>query len=166
MLRTPTKSPPDRRKAGRRRLGPKTRRSPSTPPGGRAGTCPARHGGYPSRETLAEWADLDGGEAAVLSEAVEELVAIGAAIGSNCEKCFKYHYDQARKAGVTRQEMLRAVELAESVKQSPAEDIRELAGRMLEESEESETSDAESDGCCSKTADEQAEESASSSCCS
>ncbi len=66
------------------------------------------------------------------TDAVAELVAIGAAIAANCEPCFKYHYQQARKLGVSRQDMMRAVETAQAVKEAPAKAMLQLADRFLE----------------------------------
>lgn len=65
------------------------------------------------------------------SPAVAELVAIGAAIAANCEPCFKYHYDKARKLGVSMEDMTAAVNTAHSVKQAPAQAILKLADRFL-----------------------------------
>ena len=61
------------------------------------------------------------------SDAVADLVAIGAAIGANCEPCFKYHFAQARKLGATKKDIALAVAMAEAVKAAPAKAIRELA---------------------------------------
>lgn len=89
-------------------------------------------GGYPAREQLAEWSGLDSSSpGAIYTEAVAELVAIGAAIASNCEPCFKFHFDRARKLGVSREDMLRAVNTAQSVKEAPARSVLELAERIL-----------------------------------
>ncbi len=63
--------------------------------------------------------------------AVGELVAIGAAIAANCEPCFKYHYGQARKLGVSNEDMARAVTMAQKVKEAPARAVLELANRYL-----------------------------------
>ncbi len=71
-------------------------------------------------------------EPTIYTDAVAELVAIGAAIAANCEPCFKYHYQQARKLGVSRQDMIRAVKTAQSVKETPAKAMLELAERFLE----------------------------------
>ncbi len=65
------------------------------------------------------------------SPAVAELVAVGAAIASNCEPCFKYHYDKARKLGVSLDDMTAAVNTAQAVKQAPAQAILKLADRFL-----------------------------------
>jgi arsenite methyltransferase len=63
--------------------------------------------------------------------AVRELVAIGAAIAANCEPCFKYHYSQARKHGVSLEDMACAVTMAQKVKETPARAILELANKYL-----------------------------------
>ena len=67
----------------------------------------------------------------LFTEAVAELVAIGAAIASNCEPCFKFHYDKARKLGVSHEDMWRAVTTAQNVKDAPAKAISDLAERYL-----------------------------------
>lgn len=88
-------------------------------------------GVYPSRVELAVYLGLDGGDESLFTPAVAELVAIGAAIASNCEPCFKHHYGKARKLGVSREDMFRAVELAQMVKDSPARSILLLAEKYL-----------------------------------
>jgi arsenite methyltransferase len=67
----------------------------------------------------------------VYTPAVGELVAIGAAIAANCEPCFKYHYAQARKHGVSNEDMACAVTMAQKVKEAPARAVLELANRYL-----------------------------------
>jgi AhpD family alkylhydroperoxidase len=86
---------------------------------------------YPSRDELAAWAGVGAPVVSIYTEAVAELVAIGAAIASNCEPCFKFHFDKARKLGVTREDMLRAVATAQNVKDAPAKAILDLAQRHL-----------------------------------
>ena len=66
----------------------------------------------------------------IFTAQVAELVAIGAAIASNCEPC-KYHYDQARKLGVSDPDMRYAVDLAQKVKDTPARAMLILAERYL-----------------------------------
>jgi AhpD family alkylhydroperoxidase len=68
----------------------------------------------------------------LFSPAVAELVAIGAAVAANCETCFKYHFSQARKLGVSREDMSLAVELAQKVKNAPAQNMLALADRILQ----------------------------------
>lgn len=67
----------------------------------------------------------------VFTEAVKELVAVGAAIASNCEMCFKFHYNEARKLGLSKADIRRAVDTALAVKESPARSISELADKYL-----------------------------------
>ena len=86
---------------------------------------------YPSRNELAAWAGVGEPAVSIYTDAVAELVAIGAAIASNCEPCFKLHFDKARKLGVTREDMLRAVTTAQNVKDSRAKAMLDLAERHL-----------------------------------
>jgi AhpD family alkylhydroperoxidase len=88
-------------------------------------------GGYPSREQLGVWAGIALAPS-IFSDQVAELVAIGAAIASNCEPCFKFHYDQARKLGVADADMRRAVDMAQKVKETPARAVLDLASRYLD----------------------------------
>ncbi len=71
------------------------------------------------------------GTPSIFTEQVAELVALGAAIAANCEPCFKYHYDQARKLGVSGLDMRYAVDLAQKVKDTPARNMLNLAERYL-----------------------------------
>jgi len=68
----------------------------------------------------------------VYNLAVAELVAVGAAIASNCEPCFKYHYGEARKRGIAREDIARAVAMAQAVKEAPAQAILKMAEQYLE----------------------------------
>ena len=91
-------------------------------------------GAYPAREELARLSGV-GAEASapsIYTDAVAELVAIGAAIAANCEPCFKYHFQQAKKLGVSREDMMRAVKTAQDVKESPAKAVLQLAQKYLE----------------------------------
>ena len=89
-------------------------------------------GRYPSRGELAAWVGVtDTPTAGVWSDAVAELVAIGAAVGANCEPCFTFHFDKARKLGVARDDMVAAVRLAQGVKDTPAKAMLDLAGKLL-----------------------------------
>ncbi len=89
-------------------------------------------GRYPSRDELVAWVGItETTPAGLWSDAVAELVAIGAAVGANCEPCFKFHYDKARKLGVARQDMVAAVRLAQGVKDTPAKAMIALAGKLL-----------------------------------
>jgi arsenite methyltransferase len=89
-------------------------------------------GSYPARTQMARWIGVNEElPKSIYTEAVGELVAIGAAIASNCEPCFRYHYDRARKLGVSKEDMLLAVNTAKAVKDTPARAVVELAERYL-----------------------------------
>ena len=64
------------------------------------------------------------------SPAVNELVAIGAAIAANCEPCLKHHYHQAQLLGVSKADMARAATAGARVKDSPHQAILRLADRL------------------------------------
>ncbi|NWG14029.1 MAG: arsenite efflux transporter metallochaperone ArsD [Acidobacteria bacterium] len=87
-------------------------------------------GRYPTREMLAGFAGLVV-QPGIFTESVRELVALGAAIASNCEPCFKHHYNEAHKLGVSKEDMLLAIETAQMVKDTPARSIQELADKVL-----------------------------------
>lgn len=89
----------------------------------------------------------------IFTPALAELVAIGAAIGANCEPCFKYHYSEARKLGLSREDMARAVELADRVKRAPAQNMLVLADKILGTSLATQTpADPNPGSCCSPEA--------------
>jgi len=71
--------------------------------------------------------------ASIFTNAVKELVAIGAAIGSNCEPCFKFHYNEALKLGVSKGDISLAAKTAQNVKEAPARSILKLVGKCLGE---------------------------------
>lgn len=74
-----------------------------------------------------------------------ELVALGAALGSNCVPCIEYHIPQARKAGLSDAEIHAAIVLADKVRQVPAKKVLETARNLLPS--EISTSDGKP-GCC------------------
>lgn len=105
-------------------------------------------GAYPTREQLADWSGLNQPAPSLFTEAVQELVALGAAIVANCESCFRFHYDRARKLGVSREDMLRAVRTAQGVKEAPAKSVLKLAERyLIRQSGQEAPADATSPSC-------------------
>lgn len=104
-------------------------------------------GAYPSRDELAKLVGLeDGAELGpVWGPAVKELVAIAAAVGSNCEQCLEHHVTVARELGVAQDDLARAVRTAKAVKDTPARSIAERADILLGIAEEPRSGG----GCCS-----------------
>ena len=66
-----------------------------------------------------------------LSRRERELVAIGAAIGSNCIPCVEYHISIARKEGITDAQILEAIEFANKVKEVSAKKVCEEAKKLI-----------------------------------
>ena len=103
-------------------------------------------GRYPERDELATWAGLNQAAPGIYSPAVNEMVAIGAAIAANCEPCLQYHYREAQQLGVSKADMARAVEMGAKVKDSPHQVMLKLADRLIGSTLSKPSS--EPDGCC------------------
>ncbi|HLP09021.1 MAG TPA: sigma-70 family RNA polymerase sigma factor [Opitutaceae bacterium] len=71
------------------------------------------------------------------SPVAAEYVALGAAIGANCEPCLRYHVNEALKVGISAADIAKAVALAARVKETPARNILKLAERLLQPGGES-----------------------------
>jgi len=66
-----------------------------------------------------------------LTHAERELVALGAALGSNCVPCIEYHIPEARKAGLSDRQISEAIHLADKVRQVPARKVLAAAMGVL-----------------------------------
>lgn len=73
---------------------------------------------------------------AELSKKERELVALGAAIASNCVPCAESHIDEGRRVGLTDSQIVEAVRLADKVCQVPARKVRKVALALLNETPE------------------------------
>ena len=73
---------------------------------------------------------------AQLSNSEHELVALGAAIASNCVPCAEYHIAEARKSGLADSQIVEAVRLADKVRHVPAQKVLKVALALLNETEE------------------------------
>ncbi len=60
-----------------------------------------------------------------------ELVALGAALASNCVPCIEFHVPAARKAGLTDAEIGEAIALADKIRQVPAGKVLDAATAQL-----------------------------------
>lgn len=67
----------------------------------------------------------------VLSPRERELVAIGAALASNCVPCIEYHIQAARKAGLSDEEIEEAVKQADKIRRVPADKVMDAARCQL-----------------------------------
>ncbi len=66
-----------------------------------------------------------------LNSRERELVALGAALASNCVPCIEFHIQEARNAGLMDAEIAAAIELADKIKRVPADKVLEAASRRL-----------------------------------
>ncbi len=85
-----------------------------------------------------------------LSPSERELVALGAALGSNCLPCIEYHIPEARKAGLTDAQIAEAIRQADTLRQVPARKVLNAAARLLGEAPAARQ--AEDDGSASQPA--------------
>jgi AhpD family alkylhydroperoxidase len=96
---------------------------------------------------------------------VSELVALGAAVGSNCEACFRSHHEAARALGLSTDELVHAVSVAQAVKDTPARRMLDLAARKLGVPAEAFASSAAVTDVAREATDEQTEPVADTTCC-
>jgi 4-carboxymuconolactone decarboxylase len=69
-----------------------------------------------------------------LNEREQELVALGAAIASNCVPCVEYHIPEAKKAGLSDIQIKEAVQIADTVRRVPARTVLQAAMARIGES--------------------------------
>lgn len=84
-----------------------------------------------------------------LTSRERELVALGAAMGSNCVPCIEYHIPEARKAGLSDSQISEAIQVADKVRQVPARKVLNAALSMLPGTS---TGTQTSDGGCAAAA--------------
>jgi len=83
-----------------------------------------------------------------------ELVALGAAMGSNCVPCVEYHIPEARKVGLADAEIHAAIRHADKIRQVPARRTLQAALKLLPVAAECARNDATDDDCNCGTAKE------------
>lgn len=66
-----------------------------------------------------------------------ELVALGAAMGSNCVPCVEYHIPESRRVGLTDREIHAAIQHADKIRQVPARKTLHAALNLLPSATES-----------------------------
>jgi AhpD family alkylhydroperoxidase len=76
-----------------------------------------------------------------------ELVALGAAMGSNCVPCVEYHIPESRKVGLTDPEIHAAIQYADKVRQVPARKTLQAALKLLSSAADDARNAAMGEGC-------------------
>ena len=82
-----------------------------------------------------------------LSKRDRELVALGAALGSNCVPCVVFHVGAARKLGLSTDEIREALTLADTVRQVPAKQVLSTAEAQLDEAADEGNDPGGASGC-------------------
>ena len=82
-----------------------------------------------------------------LNSREQSLVAMGAAIASNCVPCVEYHIPGAKKAGLSDIEINEAVRIADKVRRVPARTVLETALARIETSPDCSADTASGCGC-------------------
>ena len=67
----------------------------------------------------------------ILNSRDRELIAIGAALASNCVPCIEFHIQAARKAGLKDAEIAAAIDYADKIRRVPADKVLEAASLQL-----------------------------------
>lgn len=67
----------------------------------------------------------------LLTPREQELVSLGAALGSNCIACVEHHIPVSKNAGLTDPQIVEAIRLADKVRQVPARRTLDTAFELL-----------------------------------
>ena len=81
----------------------------------------------------------------------QSLVALGAALASNCVPCIEYHIPGAKKAGLSDAEIGAAVRIADKIRQVPARAVLEAAEARIGRQPEGRTETTKSGCGCGKS---------------
>lgn len=86
-----------------------------------------------------------------LNDRDQRLVALGAAVASNCLPCIEFHVPEARRAGLSDAQIKEAVQIADKVRQVPARLVLEAALARLEDNPTGKAESAEAGCGCAGT---------------
>ncbi|MBI4670532.1 MAG: carboxymuconolactone decarboxylase family protein [Chloroflexi bacterium] len=76
-----------------------------------------------------------------------ELVALGAAMGSNCVPCVQYHIAESRRIGLADPAIHAAIRHADKIRQVPARKTLDAALKLLSATDEAVQDAAAAEGC-------------------
>jgi AhpD family alkylhydroperoxidase len=118
-------------------------------------------GEYPNRERLTNLLKIDSDVSPdikdstnmntnnqIMTDKVEELIALGAALASNCESSLEIHYKRSKELGISENEIAQALQIAQNIKQIPSGRMIELANTLLGVPKQSESCCTPGSGCC------------------
>jgi len=64
-----------------------------------------------------------------------ELVGIAAAVAGHCQRCFSYHYNEAKKIGIDQKDIQEVIESAKAIRRTGGNNMDEFVDRMLKQKE-------------------------------
>lgn len=93
----------------------------------------AASGSYPERETLADVLELEMTEesTSLINEGVGEIIALAVATAVGSERAFQVHHDRAVGMGVSKGDLIQAVNIGLTVKALPHQTVIDLAQKLL-----------------------------------
>lgn len=93
----------------------------------------ASSGSYPERETLADILELEMTEenTSLVTEGVAEIIALAVATAVGSERAFQVHHDRAVGMGVSKGDLIQAVNIGLTVKALPHQTVIDLAQKLL-----------------------------------
>ena len=90
---------------------------------------------------------LEENDMSALTPRERELVALGAAMGSNCVPCVEYHLAESRNIGLTDLEIHAAIRHADKIRQVPARKTLQAALNLLPSAADDVLDAAAGEGC-------------------
>lgn len=68
-----------------------------------------------------------------MDEKTKELVGIAAAVAGHCQKCFSYHYNEAKRLDTKEGDIKESIELARAIREAGDKGMDEFVDRMLKQ---------------------------------
>jgi len=60
-----------------------------------------------------------------------ELAGIAAAVAGYCQKCFLYHYNEAKRIGINQKDIQEVIESAKAIRRTGGNNMDEFVDRMI-----------------------------------
>ncbi|MGQ9721776.1 MAG: carboxymuconolactone decarboxylase family protein [Candidatus Jordarchaeum sp.] len=67
-----------------------------------------------------------------MDEKIMELVGIAASVAGHCRPCFLYHFKQAKKLGISQDDIREVVEFARSISVAGDKGVYEFVSKAME----------------------------------
>lgn len=84
-----------------------------------------------------------------MEDRIVKLIAVGASVGANCHPCLEYNVAKAMEAGISREEIMEAVNVGKAVRTGAANSMDKLALRLTRDGLPKATEEsAQATGCC------------------